>query len=534
MHADDIHDVKQWASDRRWDKAQYVACLALDPEGETVDIIRAHSQLPILTLDAGGSSQPNTAGVEVFSTFEQFTTAIRNRALQHQRCEALVTGWAADQFPDGPEQFGAALSSAHAEADSERITRYSNVHDWVRLLMSNVPQMVGRTVLNRIKHSCDDMPVIIVGAGPSLAKNIDTVGALQQRGACAVFAVNTALPALAAAGIKPDAVFVAESKPRVMKDFIGVDLTNTTLIGGIHVPAALDDLDVASRWLAVTASAGIGNWLQELTGAETITNGGSVSTVALSAAIHLGCDPIVMVGMDCAHDIEGGHHAPGTNRGDYASEVRDAKVYDCDLEYRNESGRWLPARKVAGWCGYGEVVAPMCLDSYRQWFEYVAHIVAASPKPRLLANCTEGGARIDGFEELPLEDFTWLWPEGPTITDRLRAAECLAPPLGTDELRQGLRSLEGRAGAAAKLARKATRYIISARDAERRFQAAMNDIPLCAAWAQVSVHKMNESTAGEKPLDRIAAAVGVAGETIEKDVAPLVRAALREVDHGRI
>ena len=528
MQTDDRQQLEAWAADIRWDKPQYIACMALDPEGETLDVIRQHTHLPILTLDPGGET-PNPPGVEGFSDPNDLLGAVRMRAIEHQSAEVLVTGWAQDTYPDLEPEFISAIQAAHEQAESERVTRIGNVHDWTRLTLQTLPRAVGRPVVNRMMGSLKDLPVIIVGAGPSLDKNIATVAALQKRQACAILAVNTAVPALAAAGCKPDMVFVAESKPRVLKDFAGLDMTETTLVAGIHTPLELDEIDFASRWLCVTASAGIGTWVQHILSTPNISNGGSVSTVALAAAIHLGCDPIVMVGMDCAHGEGGTHHAEGTDRGDYPATVRKAENYDCELEYQNESGRWLPAREVTGWAGFGKVTAPACLNSYRQWFEFAAKPARLA---RLLANCTEGGAHIEGFEELMLDDFAWVWPEGPTPAQRIRAAECTAPPLSREELSRGLQQLDALSAKAAKAARKAARLAQSTSVAERQFQAALEKVPLAAAWAQLVIHAQNQTTAGGKPLDRIAAAIGVAGESIESDVGPLVRASLREVDNG--
>ena len=141
------------------------------------------------------------------------------------------------------------------------------------------------------------MPIVIVGAGPSLTPAVPTLVAL--RGRAIVIAASHALAPLLVSGCRPDAVVVLDPQPQVGAQFDGLDCAGITLF----VSPTVDPSFVSAPLSVATYfTAGPGErWIGQAIGAEHrafLTTGGNVCGAALSIAAQWTTGPIAIVGVD--------------------------------------------------------------------------------------------------------------------------------------------------------------------------------------------------------------------------------------------
>lgn len=168
---------------------------------------------------------------------------------------------------------------------------YANVRE-------NILQQKDHTSLAFLKGSMKGVPAIICGAGPTLSQNLDALkqlpsSALILAGGAAIAALSArSVPFHAAAGIDPDP-----------------DYGRYKESGGFEVPFFYQDRfssellsNIQGEKVRLPANRGypFEEWLNEALGREeALFDGGwTVATFLTSLATHLGCSPIVFVGMD--------------------------------------------------------------------------------------------------------------------------------------------------------------------------------------------------------------------------------------------
>ena len=222
-----------------------------------------------------------------------------------------------------------------------------------------------------------DIPAVIVGAGPSLEKNVQVLK--KMKGRAFIVAADTALGYLAEQGIQPDvAITVDALKPLHL--FETEAMKNSYLV--INSEANYQAVDLLSEQKIIFSG---GNYLYyndvfALAGEQFrfLRNGGSVATVAFSLLREWGFERIVLVGQDLAQ-------AP--------DKVHVGKI-DVGL-YR------LDEKKLAVKGYYDDIVyTTWDYNEYRKWFE---KMIEEEGCPEVI-NATEGGAKIAGAIQMSLQE----------------------------------------------------------------------------------------------------------------------------------
>jgi len=141
-------------------------------------------------------------------------------------------------------------------------------------------------------------PGVVISAGPSLSRNLDTLARLEGR--AVLIAVQTAIKPLLKCGIVPDFVTSLDFHVMSRKFFEGVDGLER-----IHLVA-----EPKATWHVVDDYPGPvslldNGWARLLLGDELGARGGlkagaTVAHLAFYLAAYLGCDPIIFVGQDLA------------------------------------------------------------------------------------------------------------------------------------------------------------------------------------------------------------------------------------------
>lgn len=285
---------------------------------------------------------------------------------------------------------------------------------WVEDILANLTQVVGRTPFLSLIGKYRNVPAFIVGAGPSLDKNVALLAEASKKGI--VFAVNSSGKALAKKGIAPHVLCCIES------------------MDSSHLLAELPFIDQVVRAFSLCAAPKIletgagpllpmhellpqfAGPLEQLTGAPGVAVCGSVSTAAFSLAHALGCSPIVLLGQDLAY-TSGRTHATGSwweeSRATVSKETGEMKLeWSEALKKVGHRHGSEPLTEITAWGGKETVFSGVSFSGIRGWFESAASMLAEARAGELrLVNATEGGARIEGFEEQRLSDVLAALPE---------------------------------------------------------------------------------------------------------------------------
>ncbi len=316
-------------------------------------------------------------------------------------------------------------------------THRIRAREWISDVLENLELLAHAPCFLGLAEKYKDVPAFIVGAGPSLGKNVELLADATKKGL--VFAVNSSALVLAEHGVTPQVVACMES----------IDLS--------HLLAKIPYLDQVVRAFSMTAHpktmrTGKGPLLPVYEGlpqfAPMVSLGkahglavcGSISTLAFSLAQRLGCSPIVLVGQDLAY-TNGQAYAKGTAyEGSSVSVSADGK----SLEHQRSAAltttnaqlpRSEPLRTVTAWGGQGSVSSSIGFSAVQSWFEVAAEVLAHDRPGQRLVNATEGGARVAGFEELTLRELLTGLPERNITPESLaEAAAKERPPLTHAEL----------------------------------------------------------------------------------------------------
>ena len=232
-------------------------------------------------------------------------------------------------------------------------------------------------LFERLKETFRDKPAILVGAGPSLNKNIRYLKVA--KGKAVIICVDSALPALVHHNVIPDFVTtmdaynfsyekIADQAPYAK----GISLICTPTVN-VKAPKIFP----ADRVLWAFTENETDKWLNSISGGKTAIRGAeTVAHLNLFSALTMGCSPIIFVGQDLAYTTSQSHaeHTFLSGR----------NVMEEDLRSENKVV-WV--KGVEG----GEVPTSLAYYNMKRFFEEVIHL-----HPRHYINATEGGAHIAG------------------------------------------------------------------------------------------------------------------------------------------
>lgn len=307
-----------------------------------------------------------------------------------------LPGWV-QQRPEALEHFKDALQQAGRKVELDRKTRAAYSAEWVNHIAKNLPFYARMPVLNSLARKFEGKPAILVGAGPSLDGSLE--GLRKAKGHALICAVHTATKPLIKAGIIPDLVVIIESQ-KLLNYFEGLeDLDRITFVPSVQTHPLHLELEFGHFMGLSMEGNAVADWMQEAFDVEPLPASSSVSGVSFSMLHALGCNPLVLVGMDCAltdNRTHASQSVQGTIRmGKKLKEGRFSFVAD-----GGDEGEFN-THEVVAWGGEGKILARPVYTTYRHWFEGVAQTWAAG---RTLINATEGGARIHGFLEQSLAE----------------------------------------------------------------------------------------------------------------------------------
>ena len=310
-------------------------------------------------------------------------------------------------FPDAEGALAATVQSLIANSHMSENTHYLRARTWITDILANLEFLVGVTPFLALEGHYRDVPAFIVGAGPSLGKNVELLKEATQKGI--VFASNTSGRALGKNGVAPQVLACLESID------LSADLSTLPFIDEVVRAFSLTGSPAhmkVGRGPLLPTYEGIRGCLPlvELLGSAGLSVGASVTTAAFTLAERLGCNPIVLVGQDLAFTgnqayAAGTSYEGSTIQVDGAGRIvhswSKAKV-EAHGTTAGNLPQSQPHQEVPAWGGTGSVPSTQTFTAVRDWLATAAEVTGRQKTELRFVNATEGGARIPNFEERTL------------------------------------------------------------------------------------------------------------------------------------
>jgi len=398
---------------------------------------------------------------------------------------------------------------------------------WLRQSLESADLVARIPSIEALRGAFAKRACVLVSPGPSLEKNVRRL--VDLKGKALIVAGTHSLAVLRRAGVAPDVV-VASDPGDLTRHFEPHDLEGVSAaVLATVCRREMFELPVPLCF-AFAGNGPADQWLFDLLGEEArLPSGGSVACSQLSLALHLDCDPIVLVGQDLAFS-EGRYYARGGVDGEATVVASDegrfflkkpagssgigTPMKDGTLQF-TKAQRWV---EVPGYDG-GTVRTSESFRAFLTWFEAIA---ASERERRLLVNATEGGARIEGMERLPLarvaevcapervDAAAVLAAAGAAVDPEARAARLGAELGKRSELVDACLQLAGRAEAATLQALSNPRTLPALETIERELARRLADLRFVSVAAQGELHRAQEAArAARSPAAALQATLGV-------------------------
>ncbi len=231
-----------------------------------------------------------------------------------------------------------------------------------------------------INNMPDDIPAIVVAAGPSLDKNINDLKAA--KGKCLIISTDTALKPLALAGIVPDVSVIIDGK----KDARYMSEESSKRVPMFCTPRSGDTFMNLHEGVKFFTN-NLCNHIKEFMDKEgcyytALATGGSVANSCFGLAEALKCKRIILVGQDLAYTGDK-THSKVTVRGAKETAVEDLEHVVMGVDINGDPIR--TSREFT---------------LYKEWFQ---DEIRSHPDLSVI-DATEGGIRIEGTTLMTLKD----------------------------------------------------------------------------------------------------------------------------------
>ena len=265
---------------------------------------------------------------------------------------------------------------------------------WLKNIVRNSPHYFNLPGIVDLRHNLAGKPAVIVGAGPSLGKNIDVLREIQE--SITIISTDTALSMLASAGIKADFVVSVDPQDKNALYLAYSAKREAWLI----LDAAASDLAFRSYSAEKTVLCDTIFPLYELMkpfwgDKGGLLAGGSVSTTAFDFARFLGANPIVLVGQDMAYSQRHTHYQGSALEEFLYYRIDRLKTYE---DYNSRMLLFSDKIEIQGSQG-DKVLSDRKFVTFLEWFKREIRNTSVP-----VINATEGGAFMQGARHLTLRE----------------------------------------------------------------------------------------------------------------------------------
>lgn len=180
-----------------------------------------------------------------------------------------------------------------------------------RNLLDNLAHMDALYLAKDLEGAFRGIPAIICGAGPSLEKAVDKLRELPNR--ALIMAGGAGISALEHFGITPH--FIAGIDPYPAKERLQLKKSQHLpfFFQGRVASDLLKEMHGPKIWVAPSGHFPMEEWIADSLGLplEKFDGGWNVATFLTALACHLGCDPVILVGVDLSGEDYAGQVMKG-------------------------------------------------------------------------------------------------------------------------------------------------------------------------------------------------------------------------------
>lgn len=284
--------------------------------------------------------------------------------------------------------------------DQERLKEVKNatINLFTGLWQNNFNKNRGDIIRNpgvfALKDRFKDVPCIIVGAGPSLDKNIKYLYAARDRSL--IISCDAALKTLLHHSITPSLVVNLDPQKYVTEFFKGIDTKDLILVASTVVhPAVLKIWQGRVVFYNKYApDIPLFEQIQKaVSGVGTLTPGGSVLSVAYDLAFKSGANPIAFVGQDLSY-----------SKGNVYTRNSIYENEDLLSIFEKQSGNIISERDIFGL----NIPTIKSMSVTKQWLEWAFSQWKRNGALNII-NSTEGGILKNGCQIMPLSEVIYKY-----------------------------------------------------------------------------------------------------------------------------
>ncbi|WP_317367066.1 6-hydroxymethylpterin diphosphokinase MptE-like protein [uncultured Tyzzerella sp.] len=256
-------------------------------------------------------------------------------------------------------------------------TRHAYKYIWLKSTFSNFSYFLNSYKLFDFENMFKDKPIIVVGAGPSLNKNIHLLKEL--KGKVCIISVFSAAKVLEKEGIVPDFIATIDSLQYGITDFEA----NIPLIYTKYCNNELLKKHNSNKILSITLNEFLKFVLKDIE-EDGVSVGPTVTYFCTTVATYFGASQIILIGQDFSWTKDN-IHAKGS--------VHDKNLYDYK-EYHHYN---MPVEDMYG----NTVYSNEPFMYFREIFENYAKDL---PQNVRIIQASEGGLKIPGVETRTLRE----------------------------------------------------------------------------------------------------------------------------------
>jgi len=237
---------------------------------------------------------------------------------------------------------------------------------------NNIKELIISPCIEEIKGKYENFPVIIVGAGPSLDKNVKELRNAQ--GKALILATDAVISTLNKHNIKIDAVFTIERGIVNYNKFYKYnDIDKETVFIGppVVTKEILQKMKLNKKLLCLKQGETINEWINDdiLGENRLICMGTSCAHVAFEFAKYVNASPIIFVGQDLAYTEDGVTHSKDVEVRRNVDKDDDSVIY-----IKGINGEMLPTD-----------------NAFKNFLVYLETEIAKDVSGRVYIDATEGG-----------------------------------------------------------------------------------------------------------------------------------------------
>lgn len=273
-------------------------------------------------------------------------------------------------------------------------TKVTFAKDWLTNITKNLKEYPNSAFVEDYLKHFEGTPAVIVGAGPSLKKNIHLLNEIKDK--ALIFGVGSAVTILQKNNIKPHFMVGIDGSQEESEIFKKIHWDDVKFIYSpkIHFEG-LNKYKGPKMYMKLDSDF-ISSWIETKLDIKTSTieSAGTVSIIAGDAARKMGCYPIIFIGQDLAYS--------------HGSNYADGAVYYKNME--DDGWEKIKIKDIYG----NDVYTNRNWNSLRLSFEnHIAHHPEC-----LYIDATEGGAKIKGTEIMTFRGAIDQYCKGTGVTEK--------------------------------------------------------------------------------------------------------------------